>query len=1127
MINNIRNDQFRGGKPDPESGCDRTPNRFCLGCPQAQQEGHESYGYGWPTAPIEPEQRYAVSQFTSMRYRLWRTAVMLRGLIGWASGFPFNASASISFSESVPWFCIPIPNQPRHLGMRLQNGADPRNYPVSLTSLPNNILRAVAIQPGDVIQFSPPSCLANKCRPMVTRIVSFDPQQNDVVVELDQDVSQVLFSIDRAGPELMQFASCVSWREFGEPEHWQRITPAIPFRGKQRRVRILTENIPPNGLVELRRTDGASAAIVTPRFANPDFDIPQSFRLQGVLRSTGRTVDITDLAVQSGNLRGMRVKVSTDRNGQSQTFLCLGTEDHLGQSVFADLRGEYSVFLIDFVTEATASEDFEVWSFDRCRYAARDFSNSIGVFGGSSGGGWYCAKSDSQSRAEKADSFPATGKCFQCGTCSQFAPLEYSQEEEFRPFGVPFLGRVISEIWAGVSVVFRQLFPGQSTNRAWRVSRPGGGHTSLSELLGMPKLTSRLGMHQTTLFPLNDIPLLGLPEVVMDDQDNETLVAKRGAWWDLDHTFPANYQFGKQQNFPAPGIPFQLVDFWNDRADPFFGRASFTRDLSGDFTRQLPRTSPRIERDNGINSGVTTADFGRANVDDGFLLVPRLRKAPGVYDRDDVVAEIFPASVDLPFASDTKILLSIRPVRTFRKQEKKVVQATVFSAQRNSDGTWDLEFNLALDFWSEVVGLPGDRRDEIYSISTGGNFVEPLDWEKSLDFYSRRKSVGGQALCRRGDWIQLPPPNDQFRFPVLFARAHGGSAPANWGQEQRRIAGELGGGFLPDFEVGTNPVTGEPLFGIIECDPKLTLLEDIDEFDPTFLLQFDSQNFVLPVGARLISEQTGEKMTVTNRFITGNQVAVTVARGSNSQPIASQTKIIWMTVTTTAGEWIRNVATRQELASLNRYYQFPETGLLVFSSAGDLVIQYADREDNFTVPSNASLSLGIAWNDWQSGSNQSVVFDPPDVFLFGTGAVIDVASIATAWTDRRNAGLRILASVDYERAATPPREWGIAPNGETQANRRDKITIADNGLGVLDAVASGLPGSSVWCVRNAGVFVDNEVPVEWAPYRERDWQPLQGVLCDGGSGRIFVSQSAYDQIQTDGEFCLRIGGQPE
>jgi len=1178
-------DDGRAGKPNPATGCDRRPNRACEGCPQANTPEHQSYSYGWPTAALAGNERYRISTVLSMRHAVWRVGRMLHGLMGWTRGFLYNAEASLNFADRQVWFYAV--SSPTRLALVLQSLGDPRNVviasarirepEVGLSTFPRNYY-GVAVQPGDIVEFDPPSCLAGKCRPMVVSIHSFDPETNIVVVNVDQDISNALHSTDRGGVETMVLHTCKTWRESGSPENWERVTPAIPHKGKQRRIRVERSAIPSHGRVSLTRSDGAACAIAVPRLADPARDIAQSFRVLAI-EADGSQTDITATCL-AGGYRSWRLKTTTNTLGLSSTVLCLGTKDHADQNVFASLLGDRIAFQIDYVAEATTAQiaagDFEVWGYDRCRYAVRDWSGTIGLLRdsetGGTNGGWYCSKAMTVTRTpilngaglqtgetvsfapiEAGPRFPSGGRCAQCGTCAGFAPLEYSDEANHKPFGIPLLGKLLREIWNGVSVRWDQLMPGLAHYRNIVVKRPADGHTSLSELAGMPQLYSWPGMFPRRDFPRNRSVVADCTTV--ENDTGTRLKPIRGAWWNLDHPFPLDYEHGKQEDFPAAGHYGTEVASWATVRDPLGGTLTATTDLSESYKSQLPRQDTRVVRDSGEVENPGLANYGRANADDGYLLAPRIPLRPGTYDRDDVLVTINaePANV-MGFLA--KVAVQIRPARTFRKTESVSVEATVHSAVMSGD-TCTIEISPAIDQWSFVDGPPRFRFDNVRKVLAGGNFCDAPDWEKNLDNYANNKSLGAQHRARRGDYVSFGPGADleAMRFPILTARAHAGGSLPNWGDDQRRLSGRLSGYFEPDeanATIGTDPITGEPLLGVVAVRPEYRAPDAPDASATTIrlVLQGSTTGRSLGVGARLRNAVTGEMFTATAATFTANspEVTITATRGqfgTAAAAIGATDAIFWETVTnsTTGTPFVRIADAARPSLAANEYWQDPISGILVFGSAATVLVQYAVLGDpdtpstssayaeTFTIPAAAQMPLGITWTEYNNKTaNVTSGWADPDAPGTGPLSIQNVADNAVLQAPIRDAGAAAFVQFDFDGPAETPGRWSHASGGTAYAKKRDKITLRDNHARHLAEIAPLLAGKTIRCHINAGVFFDDLTEghkVEWCLYRQEEWTECSGeVKADGGRGIVWLDQAAYDSIVSGagGEslVCLRV-----
>jgi hypothetical protein len=310
------------------------------------------------------------------------------------------------------------------------------------------------------------------------------------------------------------------------------------------------------------------------------------------------------------------------------------------------------------------------------------------------------------------------------------------------------------------------------------------------------------------------------------------------------------------------------------------------------------------------------------------------------------------------------------------------------------------------------------------------------------------------------------------------------------------------------------------------------------------ILQDATEGIAIVAGARFEVERTGEIFTVTSGEFTANspEVAVTVARaqfGTSAAAIQATDIITWQTVTSSTGAVIEQVENRNQLIS-NQFWQDPITGRLIFAPGpSNLVIQYAVLGDpdppedgnafqeSFTLPGVSSIPIGITFSDWTAATGKSVQFDPESQPAVGSGSVSNVGGNAQITSDIRNAGLRVRAEFTLPGSVEPPIRWGFAPNGETQAKRRDKIVIADCNAQILSRIVDQLPGREITAHDCAGVFLDDgSVAVSVAPYRETNFTAIsEGTNSDGGQGIVWLNQAAFDAaklVAPDGIACFKI-----
>lgn len=1058
------------------------PNATCGGCPKESLTGHASCA-GYRADPAHPPadlQRLSTGQLRKLQEGVWIRDRSTGWYYGSTPGFQYNARDSFNYADSVSAEIISVDGNQ----ITLDFGIDPKGMVLWAARISGEIgyINGVAgfgpIQPGMGIEFLNPSILEAKSRPNIKRILAFSGTQATYL--LDQDVSAALTSND---PDVSPPSYGVKvWNDFGNKQNWLEIQPPTYMRAKQKMVAVRASHLLENKIYRLSEKGVAFSGFEMPVFWIEAYN--------------------TDTGVWD-NLGGTdRLFTRTQTDGSKSADVAFGTEkpadaNNAGAPFGTDLTATYERFRVHYWEESATGCSAPCYT--RCKWARRDYTNSVGAAGGNgigvdtNGNHWFChwrhwkdaeiqdnfdVISDFPNAIPGSDGypdtmvyndeyatgavrFPANGQCDQGNTCNRREASENDASNSGFFDAQLHPGRVLVELWGSSNTMLRQKFVSLNDSSAWEVLRilhPGLWWISTGFLeSNRSNLQPREAYHVRHLFIHSTDFKGGAWSTGYDtytDEDGNTFL--RDLWthnWDYTVDSEGVVTIADGRIASVSGLKPS-----RDSYDP----ANTTSE------NEIERLGIRVVRDTGEIQARGLA-FWSKTLPAGQFIVPLCPTAvpdeETVYDRQTVTWERLTELIDF-FGGHTFDAGGVIGIKALRQPTKTPVSigARQIVGTPVVDGNEIIcELGNVRHSWTYQAGPMFE--DEKIWYAGGGAPIYPHDYNLIDSVSEPDKTMGSPAGgAIRGDSVGLSLSGlATWRFLLSTVTPFGGSEAPDWGGD-KIISNTIS---VPGFfqASSTNTLISGSKYGHIKA----------------------------PATGDMVKEGS----TVYTR-LSGLMRPASIA---NHQ------------------YWVDEVNNQI-------YYSQANDGATVTNRYGvtDKVGDFTESYNIDTTPDNAT---GISYADAAAATDTEVIYADTGatVLSYTTSNVGGTLHVVFSGND---AGKRII--IRFTKTGVPKESPGdgvtIVPNNgyTSYAKQRDLVRLVDES-GTLALRLAELEGATITFYKGDGVYNPDGLTVEWTEYQKDEWAlmtPGTDYLSIHGLGRIYVSE-AFLTGKPD-SICYRING---
>lgn len=552
---------------------------------------------------LAPENRVRVED-------LWRVMTAL-----WAAGYihhpydngdlPYNAGGANNQAQAVFYEIVSVSGS----RMRLK-GRNPKLIVLG-NSVPNPdwpgsggrylmVDHICSLPVGSQVEFLQPSVLAGKLTPWIKKVhapASDDLENVEFDVDLSCPVTKARRPLDMKWPPFEDRYSCRIWWWALQPEAWPRVEVTEETQFTRRDVVATVASLPGDKRWPLLRSDGAETRILFPGMLSPG-TVAVAAEVSGVWVWKGEDWILPRLVTTQVAYNSWTTRVE-----------------------LADLLTEFPTATrvrAIFHPEAVAADTFRMPWASGCANCQRDRSASYVHHDG-----WRCMEVNATGFENfKRRCWQPVGKAG--SGCDRFGLGSDGDRFGPTPVAAPIPDVRTGSLWARLyqrsSWVIQQGLPGASSSRAFSVSMPAGGGTSLASLCGGWSDGVPIGFF-ASVRPLYGSPMGKREEFEDEDGPNHRLV-------------PGLYAAQKPWvagTAPTPGVLPSLVSGWGSRENALGG-------AMGDRLGQFPTRGAG-------HTGLHTWAFGGS----GFGLSNRLVGGQEVF-----VTGINPLAVDGGFAEEIR-----------------------------------------------------------------------------------------------------------------------------------------------------------------------------------------------------------------------------------------------------------------------------------------------------------------------------------------------------------------------------------------------------------------------------------------------------------------------------------------
>lgn len=1059
------------------------PMRECRSCPQLggnDNPGHITYERGELSGPIN-KRPATLPMLRNLQWLVSKACAWFTTMYGSQSGLLLNGLNTTNFADFQDYNILSVDGDT--LTCEKLDGSNCGDnawgtlsfFPEGSQFKVTHVLHGLP-QPNDEIEFLSPSVLATKSRPSILRVIWTTDTPNQIQFVCDQSVTHAMTLGDESAAPYSGEYHIKVWRQNGDREEWNPVNDPKELRCYSKfQVIDMATDLDADGVIELTNRDGDPCRIAIPVDASGIFGA--SWKTTAYLIAGGASV----LDTKS------RVRI-VQSAGAWNTYLCLGTKDHTGATVFgSDLRDTVSRLVLSFMPEAPP--DYTAWKAScaaRCKHDTRDYHNSEitapGFGADADDNRWYCKQvntvvyDDVQNMDgtwTTTESFTSPshiaeynpGSCYM-NVCDQFSVVTANSGNESTWSWWRSWTSYVQRITAAANIYLVQLFPAISSYHNLKIGR---GHGPSTRSLMGPSFSMRTpeGMHPSVLAMVDEAIVSGYNTITVDG--DEDFVPVRGANYDPDQDW-SEIEFGVDQ--PADGLGVQsgkkqiLAPTVNegDAQDTHRTRRAHEDEIGGATCKQ----------DEFTLGGRSYADTPVATTVEP-LIVPRVSlDATSDQNRNEVVVQKHETHWTI-MGEQYSHRMQIMPIRPPEKDPVQTGTGTVQDVEDLGGGEFKIVLENQQHHFSTIQGTSGDRHDEIISFMAGGNVGCPPHL-KINNYYETDKTIGsGTHPVWIGDSVKIlatvsnDSEFDERAFLVTHVEPHGVSN-ADWGQEIITHNWTVTGYWEP-----TDNATLE----------DVVVLDSVQLPDTTPLTR-------LTTDARPSVINTGEYWfdTDTNRiYFSGADFGDAVNIYWDLETAETSHSQLGYVIGTpnipphhvAAESYVDTGVTSSTLASYDGYsVEYVTGGALALVGSNPGIGEYSESFD-------ASTHLLLTFNRAESGARVSVIFD--------TG-----------------------------EPASNPGDIARIPDYGTWGAYRDYLIIKDDVDGfIANAIANGgLIGEPITYWQSQQVFVPS-VAVSVTPYLEDAYVsvPAGDYLEESGQGYIYLKKSWAD-AQTDRTLCFKI-----